>query len=98
MAAPTAVALARSLLSEGAALTDDDLRHHGREIYRMLTGVDPADAEIEDDDSFDRHVMASILAVSATERGTVGERAGLSTFDLVTLIAEMFPSSDASRL
>jgi nitrogen fixation protein NifQ len=98
MAAPTAVALARSLLSEGAALTDDDLRHHGREIYRMLTGGDPADAEIEDDDSFDRHVMASILAVSATERGTVGERAGLSTFDLVTLIAEMFPSSDASRL
>ena len=98
MAASTAAALARSLLSEGAALTDEDLRLHGREIYRMLTGVDPADAEIEDDDSFDRHVMASILAVSATERGTVGERAGLSTFDLVTLVAEMFPSSDASRL
>jgi nitrogen fixation protein NifQ len=85
------------LFADSAASTDDELRHHGREIYRMLTGTDPADADIEDDDSFDRHVMASILAVSATERGTVGERAGLSTFDLVGLIAEMFPASNGSN-
>jgi nitrogen fixation protein NifQ len=91
-AAPTALAPVRSLLA------DDDRRHHGREVYRKLTGTDPADADIEDDDSFDRHVMASILAVSATEGGTVGERAGLSTIDLVGLIAEMFPSSCASML
>jgi len=97
-AAPTAVVPFRSLLADGAALTDDERRHHGRVIYRMLTGNDPADAEIESDDSFDRHVMASILAVSAAEHGTVGERAGLSTFDLLGLIAEIFPCSDASRL
>jgi nitrogen fixation protein NifQ len=84
-------------LAGGAALTDDELRHHSREIYRMLTGTDPADAEIEDDDSFDRHVMASILAVSATERGTVAERAGLSTFDLVGLITAMFPASNGAN-
>ena len=39
--------------------------------YRMLTGVDPAEAAIDDDDSFDRHVLASILAVAAD-----GERRG----------------------
>ncbi|MET0678418.1 MAG: nitrogen fixation protein NifQ [Bradyrhizobium sp.] len=71
---------------------------HGRQIYRLLTGFDPADAQIEDDGSFDRHVLASVLAVSATEQGTLAECAGLPAIDLVALVAEMFPAAGASWL
>jgi nitrogen fixation protein NifQ len=59
--------------------------------YRMLTGCDPADALIEDDESFDRHVLASILSVAAMEGGSVAERAGLAVGDLGALIARWFP-------
>ncbi|NPU67434.1 nitrogen fixation protein NifQ [Bradyrhizobium sp. 83012] len=72
---------------------DDDRRHHGREIYRLLAGVDPDDALIVDDAGFDRHVIACILAVSAMEHGTLAERAGLSTVELITLLAQLFPAA-----
>jgi nitrogen fixation protein NifQ len=61
--------------------------------YFMLTGCDPAAADIEEDHSFDRHVLASILAVAATEGGSVAERTGLSSQDLVALLAQWFPSA-----
>jgi len=61
--------------------------------YRLLTGCDPADAAIEDNASFDRHIFASILAVSATEEGAVAERAGLAAEDIVMLMARWFPSA-----
>ncbi len=72
---------------------EDHNRHHGREIYRLLTGVDPDDASIDDNASFDRHVMASILAVSAMEHGALAERAGLSTVELIALLAQLFPAA-----
>jgi nitrogen fixation protein NifQ len=65
----------------------------GPAIYQMLTGCHPADAAIEDNASFDRHVLASILAVAATEGDAVAERAGLATDELATLIADWFPSA-----
>jgi nitrogen fixation protein NifQ len=67
--------------------------HHGRAIYNMLVGCDPGDLAIEDDVSFDRHVLASILAVSAMESGSVAERAGLTGIELAQLITHWFPSA-----
>ena len=63
--------------------------------YRILTGSHPADAAIEDDFSFDRHVLASILAVAAMENGAVAERAGLSAADFASLMARWFPAACA---
>ena len=59
----------------------------------MLTGCHPADAVIDDDFSFDRHVLASILAVASMENGTVAERAGLAAADLASLMAQWFPAA-----
>lgn len=67
--------------------------HIGTAAYRMLTGCHPADASIDDDFSFDRHVLASILAVAAMENGAVTERAGLAMADLASLIAQWFPAA-----
>ncbi len=64
----------------------------GAATYRMLTGTDPADAAIDDDDSFDRHVFASIISAAAMEGDAVAERAGLPADDLATLIARWFPA------
>jgi nitrogen fixation protein NifQ len=82
----------------GGGMSIPDKSGHGRDIYRLLTGFDPADAQIEDDRSFDRHVLASVLAVSAMEQGTLAECAGLPAIDLAALVAEMFPAAEASRL
>jgi len=57
----------------------------------MLTGSDPAEAGVDDDRSFDRHVLASILAVSATEGVAVAELAGLEADDFAELIEQWFP-------
>ena len=67
--------------------------HIGAAAYRMLTGSHPADAVIDDDVSFDRHVLASILAVATMETGPVAERAGLTSDDLVSLMAQWFPAA-----
>jgi len=61
--------------------------------YRTLTGCHPADATIDDDFSFDRHVLASILAVAAVENGAVAEQAGLAAADLASLMAQWFPAA-----
>jgi nitrogen fixation protein NifQ len=71
----------------------NDCADAGAAAYRLLTGCDPADAAIEDDVNFDRHVLASILAVAAMEGGVVAERAGLANNDLVTLIQQQFPDA-----
>jgi nitrogen fixation protein NifQ len=65
----------------------------GAAAYRLLTGCDPADAATDDDASFDRHVLASILAVAAMEGGVVAERAGLANNDLIKLIEGQFPAA-----
>lgn len=69
-------------------------QHHvGVAAYRMLTGCHPADALIDDDFSFDRHVLASILAVASMEDGALAERAGLAPADIAGLMAHWFPAA-----
>ena len=63
----------------------------GAAIYRLLAGHEPHEAHIDDDASFDVHVLASILAVAAADGGTVNERAGLRADDLALLISRWFP-------
>jgi nitrogen fixation protein NifQ len=58
-----------------------------------LTGCDPAQADISDDNDFDRHVLACILAAAAMEGGPLAERAGLSEQELNELLAQRFPSA-----
>jgi nitrogen fixation protein NifQ len=70
-----------------------DRKHVGIVTYRALTGCHPADADTGDDFSFDRHVLASILAVAAMESGAVAERAGLAAADLVALMLKWFPAA-----
>jgi len=67
----------------------------GAAAYRLLTGCHPADAAIDDDFSFDRHVLASILAAAAMENGALAERAGLAAEDLANLMAHWFPAACA---
>lgn len=67
----------------------------GAAAYRLLTGCHPADATIKDDFSFDRHVLASILAVASMENGAVAERAGLAAEELANLMAQWFPAACA---
>lgn len=62
-------------------------------VYRRLTGCDPATALVGDDITFDRHVLAAILAVAAAEGGSVAERAGLSAEDLAALLRRHFPAA-----
>ena len=70
-----------------------DREHVGTAAYRALTGRHPADADINDDFSFDRHVLASILAVAAMENGAVAEQAGLAAADFASLMAQWFPAA-----
>lgn len=60
--------------------------------YRLLTGMHPADADISNDFSFDRHVLASILAAGVMEGGRLFEKVGLSGDDLAALFKQNFPS------
>ncbi|KAB2943991.1 MAG: nitrogen fixation protein NifQ [Hyphomicrobium sp.] len=63
----------------------------GCSVYRRLTGRDPGNAPIESEDDFDAHVLASILAVAATEDGPLCQRTGLASPELARLIARWFP-------
>ena len=67
--------------------------HWGIATYRLLNGCDPADADITDNDAFDRHVLASIMAAAAMHGGAVAARAGLNSQDLSALLAEHFPNA-----
>ncbi len=70
-----------------------DHKRIGSAAYLALTGRHPAGAPIDDDRSFDSHVLASVLAVAATEDGAVAERAGLAAADLANLMAQWFPAA-----
>ncbi|MBB5048014.1 nitrogen fixation protein NifQ [Rhodopseudomonas rhenobacensis] len=73
-------------------VTDDcDEASPAAAIYRVLTGRAAASARIDDDREFDRHVLASILAVALTEQGALAERSGLLADDLVELLGRWFP-------
>lgn len=60
--------------------------------YRLLTGMHPADADISNDSSFDRHVLACILAAGVMEGGRLFEKVGLSSDELAALLEQEFPS------
>lgn len=60
--------------------------------YRLLTGMHPADADISNDFSFDRHVLACILAAGVMEGGRLFEKVGLSSDELAALLEQEYPS------
>lgn len=64
----------------------------GIATYRLLTGMHPADADISNDFSFDRHVLASILAAGVMEGGLLFEKVGLSSDELAELLEQEFSS------
>ncbi len=65
-------------------------------VYRDLTGVLPEAANIDDDASFDRHVLASILALASSESGRLEERAGLTEAELADVLAQFFTAPNIS--
>lgn len=71
---------------------------HAAATYHALTGTDPVDADITGDDSFDRHVLASIIAVARAGGLDVAARVGLAEEDLALLLAEKFPRATMSML
>jgi nitrogen fixation protein NifQ len=62
------------------------------QAYLLFTGNLPEQARIEHDSDFDLHVLASLLAVSISEGGRLGERVGLESESLATLLAQWFPN------
>jgi nitrogen fixation protein NifQ len=83
----------KPFVAGAASGADEDADAHvGVQTYRMLTGRSPADAVVNDESSFDRHVFASILAVAALQGEEVGEGVGLAAGDLATLLAQEFPA------
>lgn len=84
----------RALAPLAAGACDDD--RAGRAIYRALTGRDAAEASTDTDHDFDLHVLASIIAVAATEAGPLCQRVGLSQSDLLTVAARWFPRTSFS--
>jgi nitrogen fixation protein NifQ len=65
--------------------------HLGIATYRLLNGCDPADADITENEEFDRHVLASIVAAAAMDGGAIAAHAGLNSQNLSALVAEYFP-------
>ncbi|OSI22299.1 nitrogen fixation protein NifQ [Bradyrhizobium canariense] len=63
------------------------------ELYQLLTGRHPAEVDISDNDDFDHHVLACILATSAMDGGQLPERAGLTNQELNALLVQYFPST-----
>ncbi|HTO59791.1 MAG TPA: nitrogen fixation protein NifQ [Bradyrhizobium sp.] len=70
---------------------DGGKQHVGIEVYRLLTGRDPAAADIRDDAEFDRHVLASIVAAAAMDGGGIAGCVGLDVQELGALLVECFP-------
>ncbi|TCT07887.1 nitrogen fixation protein NifQ [Aquabacter spiritensis] len=66
----------------------------GIALYVRLTGCRPTHAPTESDTGFDRHILASILAMSAAEGGRLTDRCGLSEPALADLGARFFPDAD----
>jgi nitrogen fixation protein NifQ len=71
-------------------------RSSGRKVsgaataYRHLTGVLPEAADIEDDASFDLHVLASILAIASSENRSLASQIGLTETELSDLFFHYF--------
>ncbi|MFZ3180138.1 MAG: nitrogen fixation protein NifQ [Methylocystis silviterrae] len=77
-------ALASAATENGASVTD------AASVYCDLTGVLPEAANIDGDARFDRHVLASILALASSEGGSLPARAGLTDAELGELFSHCF--------
>ncbi|KAA5602036.1 nitrogen fixation protein NifQ [Blastochloris sulfoviridis] len=60
-------------------------------LYRRLTGVDPAVADIATDAAFDRHVLACAIVAAAAGPGGVAAGLGLSLAARDAMLAAYFP-------
>lgn len=79
--------------SSGAASTATESGPSVRDAesaYLELTGVLPEAANIDGDAHFDRHVLASILALASSEGGSLPARAGLTDAELGDLFSHYF--------
>lgn len=74
-------------------------RQFGRsaeDLYLALTGMRPAEAAVDDDEAFDAHVFAAIIAVAAANGGAVTHAfLGLSPADFGALLDRRFPGARA---
>ncbi|MET4260957.1 nitrogen fixation protein NifQ [Bradyrhizobium sp. S3.12.5] len=68
-------------------------QHDASELYRLLTDFHPTEVDIGDNDGFDRHVLACVLAAAAMDGGQLPERAGLTNQELNGLLVQYFPST-----
>ncbi|RNJ51525.1 nitrogen fixation protein NifQ [Methylocystis hirsuta] len=59
-------------------------------VYRDLTGVLPEAANIDGDANFDRHVLASIIALASSEGGSLAAQVGLTDTELGDLFSHWF--------
>jgi nitrogen fixation protein NifQ len=82
-----------SIASPPFALSSWPELSHPRRKYRELAGVEAAEAVIDDNLSFDRHVLASILAVAEGEATSSAGRAGLTEADYAALLRDWFPNA-----
>jgi nitrogen fixation protein NifQ len=71
-----------------------DFERDAAAAYRSLMGVSPQETKIDSDESFDRHVFASILALALTEGGPFADQAGLSGVELRALLSRCFSDSE----
>lgn len=69
-------------------------RGHAAAIYRGLTGRWPEEATIDDERDFDTHVLASLIAVAASEEGPLHRALGLAPEELSALVERRFPGAD----
>lgn len=74
---------------------DDHVADRGVATYAALIGCNSAVARIDCDHDFDRHVLASLLAVGASEDGALASRVGLGDRELTELVERWFPHASA---
>lgn len=81
--------------SDGIASATTESERNVRDAaraYRNLTGVSPETANIDGDANFDRHVLASILALGSSEGGRLSAQVGLTEVELQELFSRYFPA------
>lgn len=78
--------------------TPADRQLVGIELYHVLIGCGPADADVRDNDKFDRHVFASVLCAAVMDGAPLPERTGLTAQELNELLAQCFPSAPVQAI
>ncbi len=65
------------------------------EVYFALTGWYPSDVALDDEEEFDSHVFAAMIAIAAAQGSAVHAHLGLSTADFRALVDRRFPGASA---